>query len=329
MSTLYQKSPGMSSIKIFSKILLVSAIFLVFPPPAGSAEILNYRLKGKILIQAESRGEAWYVYPGDLKRYSLGRPDDAFAVMKKLASGISNANLEKIAVGIIENNTSLDTDKDGLNDGLEDAIGTDKNKNDTDGDGYSDKTEAADGFNPNGSGRKKIDLDFSKKYSGMIFLQTEGRGEAWYLNPSNLKRYYLGRPNDVLAILIKFGLGITNADLEKIAASKTAANAGTAEVSSGENIIGLAARTIRERDESASSYFIPAMKERIQYAFENMSKESLLLLGNILSGSSIKSKNSEEIIYKNDVYFSLGGYEVPLEFKVKKQPDGKWLLMNL
>lgn len=29
--------------------------------------------------------------------------------------------------------------------------------------------------------------------SGKILLQVEDRGEAWYVNPANLKRYYLGQ----------------------------------------------------------------------------------------------------------------------------------------
>ena len=47
------------------------------------------RLAGRILLQVQSLGEAWYVNPQDYKRYYLGRPDDAFALMKKLSLGIS------------------------------------------------------------------------------------------------------------------------------------------------------------------------------------------------------------------------------------------------
>ena len=47
------------------------------------------RLAGQILIQVESHGEAWYVNPKDNKRYYLGRPDDAFNLMKTLSLGIS------------------------------------------------------------------------------------------------------------------------------------------------------------------------------------------------------------------------------------------------
>ncbi len=42
------------------------------------------RLSGGILLQVESVGEAWYVYPNDKKKYYLGRPADAFDIMRKL-----------------------------------------------------------------------------------------------------------------------------------------------------------------------------------------------------------------------------------------------------
>lgn len=50
------------------------------------------RLNGNILLQVEQHGEGWYVYPDDLKKYFLGRPADAFNIMKKLGLGISENN---------------------------------------------------------------------------------------------------------------------------------------------------------------------------------------------------------------------------------------------
>ena len=50
-------------------------------------------VSGKILLDVESHGEAYYIYPKDRKKYYLGRPDDAFVVMRNLGLGITNANL--------------------------------------------------------------------------------------------------------------------------------------------------------------------------------------------------------------------------------------------
>ena len=54
--------------------------------------------KGKIFIQVEQNGEAWYVNPSDGLRYFMGRPADAFSLMRGLGLGITNANLAKITV---------------------------------------------------------------------------------------------------------------------------------------------------------------------------------------------------------------------------------------
>ncbi len=47
-------------------------------------------------MQVEDKGQAWYVNPTDGKKYSLGRPEDAFNLMRKLALGISNDNFAAV-----------------------------------------------------------------------------------------------------------------------------------------------------------------------------------------------------------------------------------------
>ncbi len=57
------------------------------------------RLSGKILLKVEDKGRAYYVYPKDLKMYSLGLPAEALEVMRKLGLGISNLDLAAIEIG--------------------------------------------------------------------------------------------------------------------------------------------------------------------------------------------------------------------------------------
>lgn len=64
-------------------------------PPVRAASPFS----GKILLAVEGHGEAWYINPTDQKRYFLGRPADAFQVMRALAIGISNADF-----ALLENN---------------------------------------------------------------------------------------------------------------------------------------------------------------------------------------------------------------------------------
>ena len=54
------------------------------------------------------------------------------------------------------------------------------------------------------------------RLSGRILLQVEEQGDALYMYPEDDKRYFLGLPGDAYDLMRDLGLGITNADLEKI-----------------------------------------------------------------------------------------------------------------
>jgi hypothetical protein len=56
---------------------------------------------GRILLDVEKNGEAYYIYPKDRKKYYLGRPADAYRIMRELGLGITDDNLSKISVASI------------------------------------------------------------------------------------------------------------------------------------------------------------------------------------------------------------------------------------
>jgi len=60
------------------------------------------RLSGKIMLDVEQNGEAYYINPTNLKGYFLNRPADAFKVMRELGLGISNNDVRKIIVGEVK-----------------------------------------------------------------------------------------------------------------------------------------------------------------------------------------------------------------------------------
>ena len=80
--------------KRFIILLILVFIFGLTPVDFSSAQGLANRLKGKILLQVESKGEAWYVNPDNEKRHYLGRPADAFNVMRELGLGVSNKDFD-------------------------------------------------------------------------------------------------------------------------------------------------------------------------------------------------------------------------------------------
>lgn len=84
----------------FYKPIFIIGIFLCLIGFASIvyADSIANRMAGKILLQVEENGEAWYVNPVNKQRYFLGRPNDAFELMRKLGLGISNENLNQIPI---------------------------------------------------------------------------------------------------------------------------------------------------------------------------------------------------------------------------------------
>lgn len=108
------------------------------------------RLSGKFLIDVDNNGEAYYIFPKDLKAYSLPTAFSAFELMKKKGLGIKNSDLEKIKIAPGYDRSVFD------------------NNRDTDGDGVPDKFD----FHPT---KKSIISNklYKFKSSGKSFLSRE------------------------------------------------------------------------------------------------------------------------------------------------------------
>lgn len=320
------------------KIIKLSFYLLLLVPLSlyAADQTLAQRLSGRILLQVESMGEAWYINPADLNRYYLDKPDDAWQIMREFGIGATNNDLNKISIGLANYN-SLDSDQDGLPDNLESALGTDYLKIDSDNDGYNDKIEILNNYNPQAAEKMPIDKNFSKINAGKIFLQVENKGEAWYINPLNLKRYFLGRPSDAFTLMRELGLGISNNNLDQINIgslnnqSQNINNQNTTpRTETSKDAIYLAASAIRQNNkEEVKKYFVKNLHAGLDHTMDFLSADSKLMLGNILSGSKLASETDTERIYTNEVYFSLGGYDVPVKFIEQKQSDGSWKMTNL
>ncbi|MBI4252905.1 hypothetical protein HY623_01845 [Candidatus Uhrbacteria bacterium] len=138
-------------------------------PLGADAVTLSERLAGRIVLQVQEKGKAWYINPASQERAYLGRPSDAFRIMRELGLGITTADLEKISAS-----------------------------------GDSDPGDAK----------------LARRLAGKILLQVQAAGEAWYINPVDLKRYYLGRPSDAFSVMRNLGLGVSNTDIGKIPTAK-------------------------------------------------------------------------------------------------------------
>lgn len=321
--------------KIFIAIIPLILI-LVFASSIKAGDDLNSKLAGKILLQVESSGEAWYVNPVNLSRYYLGRPKDAFEVMQYFGIGIKNIDLLKIPVGLIELDDN-DDDFDLLTNRLETALGTMPLSSDSDNDGYSDYDEIINSYNPLGEGSILLEEEFARANSGRILLQVENNGEAWYVNPEDLKRYYLGRPSDAFSVMENLGLGISEYNIKKITTGEIdtppplpvdppCADCDRA----SENIILGAGQAIRDNDVAkAKSYFSSDMHAMIEYLMDTLDADGRLTLGSILSSAKLDASSNSLDIYTNDIHYSLANQTISAKFNVTKQPDDSWLLTNL
>lgn len=187
------------------------------PQTVNQTSSLFERIKGYILLQVESHGEAWYVDPQTRLRYYMKDGPTAYQMMRQLGVGITNENLAKVPIGFDDRiESSLDTDSDGLSDRVENSLGTDPNKKDTDGDGFLDGAEVRNEYSPFGAGRLSIDTRFANGLKGKIYLQVESHGEAWYVNPKNGLRYYLVDGPSAYQIMRFLSMGITNKDIGQV-----------------------------------------------------------------------------------------------------------------
>lgn len=63
---------------------------------------LAQSLSGRILIQVQEHGEAWYVNPADLKRYYMADGDEAYRIMRELSWGTLLSSIASIPIGLVE-----------------------------------------------------------------------------------------------------------------------------------------------------------------------------------------------------------------------------------
>lgn len=172
--------------------------------------------QGRILLQVEEQGEAWYVDIPTKKKYYLENGDVAYTALGAFGLGISNTDISSIPIGTNSLIRGTDSDSDGLDDELESTIGTDPLNNDSDNDGYNDGQEIENHFDPLGPGKLPADEKIRNDLQGRILLQVENNGEAWYYNPVDRKRYLLANGQRAYEIMRFLSLGITNKDIRKI-----------------------------------------------------------------------------------------------------------------
>ncbi|MFA6389952.1 MAG: hypothetical protein WCW77_05260, partial [Patescibacteria group bacterium] len=191
--------------------LFLSAALLILPLKLNAGP-LGKELSGRILLNVEKNGEAWYVNPCNNNRYYLGRPTDAFRIMRELSLGITNERLAKIEPSERDKNIFIPGEKKvaGVKEAATSTPGTAVSASPV------EPLASAPASAQTNDPAKSYDRQLTQSLAGKILLQVEGNGEAWYINPTDLKKYYLGRPTDAFRIMRELSLGITSENLAKI-----------------------------------------------------------------------------------------------------------------
>jgi hypothetical protein len=83
-------------------------------------------------------------------------------------------------------------------------------------------------------------------------LQVEASGEAWYVNPIDNKRYFLGRPTDAYDLMRRFGLGISNSNFNALDSNPNAYSA-------------LAGRILLKVEDSGKAYYFDPLDLKLYY----------------------------------------------------------------
>lgn len=85
------------SMTIGGLVAVVCGTVLVNPNSVSAYDSsLTQRLSGRILLQVQGSGEAWYVRPSDSIRYYLKDGASAYQIMRNFSQGITDANLAQI-----------------------------------------------------------------------------------------------------------------------------------------------------------------------------------------------------------------------------------------
>jgi hypothetical protein len=176
------------------------------------------KYSGTMFLDVENHGRLWYVDPVSKNRFYFENGQSALSIGSKLATGITNEDIQKIPVGVPNKLYNLkDSDGDGLPDKLESALGSNLNSGDTDGDGLNDKEELSNGYNPVNNEKYSFNQSLTDRLEGKMLLQVSGpnsHGEIWYVKDGY--RWYGGTEDSMYEIMKARSLGATATNIRKI-----------------------------------------------------------------------------------------------------------------
>lgn len=165
---------------------------------------LNFMgLPEELYIYGQRTVQLKYTSPKTQKNNIIHTLADFINIAKKESLPMTNQQLAKIPVGVVDGMKFTDSDSDGLADNLEKAIKTNFEASDTDQDEYLDSVEVKNNYSPVLAGGAKIKMDkkLAQKLKNRILMQVESRGEIWLMNETGDLRYYIDNNDEGWQVL--------------------------------------------------------------------------------------------------------------------------------
>lgn len=92
-------SLGITDADLFKIPQVADTTEMLDAPSVCGSNTLAESLKGKILLQVEQHGEAWYVFPTNCRMIYMADGEAAYTIMRFLGQGITTSDLETIPEG--------------------------------------------------------------------------------------------------------------------------------------------------------------------------------------------------------------------------------------
>ncbi len=182
--------------------------------------------------------------------------------------------------------------------------------------------------------------NLAERLSGKILLQVEQNGEAWYINPTDLRRYYLGRPSDAFNVMRTLGLGVSDDDLYQITSGSLAVNNQSSSQNNNNNEINPGGRykahltkskivnAINNNDkDEVLEYFSLEMQHAAEYTMDHLTVDQKSRWSDLIKESVFLEEKEGEVVYRSGIDFMDNTIEVNYSFK--KNQEGDWQLTSI
>lgn len=185
---------------------------------------------------------------------------------------------------------------------------------------------------PTAKSSSQGNVKLRKKLAGRILIQVKNKGKAWYVNPKDLKRYYLGRSDKMLSAIRRLSVPIyANDDPEEVQKAPSVAG-GIDEIISGQEADKKTAANYQYQRKKIITARGTFNAEIIEIDF---SDNRLKIISDAISETechdNCPTKSLEDFVIQNKAVAGvIGTYFCPKDYHDCADHDGsfQWMMYN-